>query len=138
MVACRTLTPCSDGVSARFQPWDAPIRTAQTEADCKGRLDSRALTEPWRIRRCRITGQPRRPGRAFCAVIGHEPDTDERMGMHAGPYDLAAGKRISFWILSHKVIGRAAGFGEHLRAAAITCGSSPIVYSDASPAADYT
>jgi hypothetical protein len=33
-------------------------------------------------------------------VIGHEPDTDERMGTHAGPYELAAGKRTSFWILA--------------------------------------
>src|SRR5205807_1671869 len=78
-------------------------------------------------------GPPNPPWRRIL-VIGHEPDTDERMGTHAGPYDLAAGKPTSFWILSHKAVGRASGFGEYLRAAAIACGNSPIVYSDASPA----
>src|SRR5437588_3601975 len=78
-------------------------------------------------------GPPNPPWRRIL-VIGHEPDTDEPMGTHAGPYDLPSGKHTSFWILSHKAVGRASGFGEYLRAAAIARGSSPIVYSDASPA----
>jgi hypothetical protein len=79
-------------------------------------------------------GQPPAPGRPRILVIGQEPDTDVRMGTHAGPYDLAAGSRTTFWTWSHKVIGRASGFGEYLRARAVERGSSPIVYSDASPA----
>jgi hypothetical protein len=77
---------------------------------------------------------PARPSWRRILVIGQEPDTDQRMGTHAGPYDLPLGRHTSFWILSHKAIGRASEFGEWLRDAAIECGSSPIVYSDASPA----
>jgi hypothetical protein len=77
-------------------------------------------------------GPPRLQWRRIL-VIGHEPDNSQRMGTHAGPYDLRADRRTTFWILSQKAVGRASGFGEYLRAAAVECGSSPIVYSDASP-----
>ena len=57
---------------------------------------------------CRSTGPPNPPWHRIL-VIGQEPDTDERMGGHVGPYDLGGSATRSFWILSHKAVGRASG-----------------------------